>query len=249
MKHDSVDLSLFSKIQSQQSTGDKVSFLTILRAHARIFGEFCYLEIGSHLGGSIAPVLQQTHCRKVYSIDKRPQSQNDDTGQRYYYPGNSTERMMQNLRNVDPASDSKVLCIDGDTSTISIPEFDLRPSICFIDGEHTDAIVFRDYKFCRKVIQDNGTLIFHDANTIYLTLRRIVSDLDDEGICFEAFCLADTMFVISFGPVKISEDQAVLALMRNGGGYLPSLVINDHYRQFKNRKIFRLFRSVLKVVS
>lgn len=244
MKYSSFDISPFSQIYSQQSIGDKVSFLNILAAHGRVFGEFTYLEIGSHLGGSIAPVLQQPLCRKIYSIDKRPKSQSDESGQRVYYLGNSTERMMQNLMKIDPAACSKVFCIDGDTGSISMPEFDLRPTICFIDGEHTDAIVYRDFQFCRKILQDNGTLFFHDANTLYLTLQRIVNELDNEGVSFEAYCLADSMFVISFGDLKISQDERILALMRQGGGYLPSLVINDHYRRFKNRKIFKIINMI-----
>ena len=147
-------------------------------------------------------------------------------------------RMMQNLREIDSCVDAKVVCFDGDTATVPLPTFDLRPTICFIDGEHTDAIAYRDYQFCRKVIQDRGTLVFHDANTLYLTLQRIVTDLAEEGLSYEAYCLADAMFVISLGAPQISKDERILALLRQGGGYLPSLVVNDHYRRFKSRKIF-----------
>jgi len=230
--------SSFSEIPAQLSLGDKASFLTLLDAHGSTFGDFTYLEIGSHLGGSIAPLLRHERCLKIYSIDKRPVSQPDDTGQRCYYPGNSTVRMMQNLREIDSCVDAKVVCFDGDTATVPLPTFDLRPTICFIDGEHTDAIAYRDYQFCRKVIQDRGTLVFHDANTLYLTLQRIVTELAEEGLSYEAYCLADAMFVISLGAPQISKDERILVLLRQGGGYLPSLVVNDHYRRFKSRKIF-----------
>ena len=71
-----------------------------------------------------------------------------------------------------------------------------------------------------------------------------IDDLNSEGCFFEAFCLADSMFVISLGMPKISCDESIMALMRQGGGYLPSLVINDHYRRFKNRKIFKWLRTL-----
>lgn len=244
MKPPPVDLSPFSKIPAQLSPSDKASFLTLLAAHGEVFGDFSYLEIGSHLGGSIAPLLINPRCRKIYSIDKRPEVQPDDTGQPCYYPGNSTERMMQNLRGIDPTADQKVVCFDGDTATVPVPTFDLRPTICLIDGEHTDAISYRDYQFCRKVIQDRGTLVFHDANTLYLTLQRIVTELEQEGVSFDAYCLADAIFVISFGSPKISSDDRIMALLRRGGGYLPSLVVNDHYRRFKNHRAFAMLRGV-----
>ena len=243
-QHTSVDLSLFSKIPAQLSVGDKMSLLALIDAHGRIFGNFAYLEIGSHLGGSIAPFLQNKLCRKIYSIDKRPTVQPDDTGMDGHYPGNSTARMMTNLRSIDSSADEKVVCFDGDTASVAITEISFTPSICFIDGEHTGAVTYRDYQFCRKAILDCGTLVFHDANTLYLTLQRIIDDLNSEGCFFEAFCLADSMFVISLGMPKISCDESIMALMRQGGGYLPSLVINDHYRRFKNRKIFKWLRTL-----
>ena len=109
-QHTSVGLTLFYKIPAQLSDGDKRSFLAILRAHGELYGEYKYLEIGSHLGGSIALVLLDQKCRKIYSIDKRPAVQPDDTGKAYHYPKNSTARMMANLRLIDPAADEKVTC-------------------------------------------------------------------------------------------------------------------------------------------
>ena len=244
MKNSKVDLTPFTRIPAQLSSGDKASFLTILDAHAALFGEYAYLEIGSHLGGSIAPVLMDARCKKIYSIDKRPLRQPDDTGKDSLYPGNSTERMMKNLREIDPAADSRVKCFDSDTGTLAVPEFGLRPSLCFIDGEHTDAVAFRDYQFCLKVIQDRGTLVFHDANTVYLTLQRIVDDIKQAGLEFDSYCLADAMFVISIGTPKLSSHPSILALLRQGGGYLPSLAVNDHFRRFKNRAVFRWVRGL-----
>lgn len=237
-----IDIKKRFPISAQLSINDKVSFLTILLAHGKMFGKYSYLEIGSHLGGSIAPVLFDKKCKKIFSIDKRPSTVPDNSGKNYRYSENSTARMMSNLRSIKVSAEKKVVCYDGDTASIAITEIPLTPSICFIDGEHTDAVAYRDYQFCRKVIQDRGTLIFHDANTLYLTLLKIVRELNDEGASFEAYSLADSIFVVSLGTPQISRNENILALMRQGGGYLPSLTINDHYRRFKNLKIFKWLR-------
>ncbi len=244
MDFPSPDLSPFAHIAAQLSAGDKASFLAILRAHGELYGDYAYLEIGSHLGGSIAPVLQDRHCKHIYSIDKRTAVQPDDTGKAYHYPENSTARMMDNLRSIDPTADEKVTCFDGDTATVPMPEFAMRPSLCFIDGEHTDSVTFRDFEYCRRVIQDSGTLVFHDANTLYLTLSRIVESLKKQPVPFEAYCLADAVFVISLGSPALSTHAEIIQSLRQGGGYLPSLTINDHYRRFSNHRIFRWLRRM-----
>ena len=238
------DVNLSFRIPAQLSDGDKASFLAILRAHGELHGDYAYLEIGSHLGGSIAPVLLDRNCKRIYSIDKRPAVQPDDTGKAYHYPENSTARMMANLRAIDPSADEKMACFDGDTASVPIPDFSLRPSLCFIDGEHTDAVAFRDYEYCRRVIQDRGTLVFHDANTLYLTLQRIVGDLKTQAVPFEAYCLEDAVFVVSLGSPALSTHREILRLLRQGGGYLSSLTINDHYRRFANHRVFQSLRRM-----
>ena len=57
---DALDLRVFDRVPSQTTADDRRSLLAVQRAVARHFGEYCYLEIGSHLGGSI-----QTHLTRA----------------------------------------------------------------------------------------------------------------------------------------------------------------------------------------
>ena len=68
-----LDLSLFEQIESESSERDQLSWLAIQRIiRTRVKG-YTYLEIGSHLGGSIQQHFLDPACRSIYSIDPRPQ--------------------------------------------------------------------------------------------------------------------------------------------------------------------------------
>jgi hypothetical protein len=73
-----LDLSLFDHILTQTSKGDRRALLGVQRAVMRRHGQFAYLEIGPHLGGSIQPYLLNPTCTHIYSIDSRPLLQPDD---------------------------------------------------------------------------------------------------------------------------------------------------------------------------
>src|SRR5215204_6622213 len=95
-----LDLNLFEKIKSQSTEHDKQSFLAIQLAVRNLRPQYKYLEIGSYLGGSIQPHLLDDRCERIYSIDKRPLQQPDARGFDYTYLNNSTERMLEQLRDV-----------------------------------------------------------------------------------------------------------------------------------------------------
>ena len=67
----SLDLELFNKIHSSTTAGDKRSLLAVQNAIRALKRPYTYLEIGSHLGGTIQPHLLDPRCSKIYSIDKR----------------------------------------------------------------------------------------------------------------------------------------------------------------------------------
>ncbi len=77
---ESLDVSLFDAVPSQSTIGDRQAWLAVQRS-LRQQSEYVYLEIGSHLGGSIQQHLVDPRCRKIVSIDRRPLSQPDDRGQ------------------------------------------------------------------------------------------------------------------------------------------------------------------------
>ena len=83
----SLDIALFSRIDAQLTDDDKRSLLAVHHALREQIPGYVYLEIGSHLGGSIQPHLQDARCTRIISIDKRPTAVPDDRGYDVPYPG------------------------------------------------------------------------------------------------------------------------------------------------------------------
>ena len=94
-----LDTELFAHVKSQTSDQDKRSVLAIHDALATR-GDFRYLEIGSHLGGTLQAFLADLRCKHVVSIDSRPLWQPDDRPDLdgWTYENNSTERMLEPAR-------------------------------------------------------------------------------------------------------------------------------------------------------
>src|SRR5438309_10782087 len=112
-----LDLQLFEKIPSQTTDYDKRSLLACELAVRELLPEYNFLEIGSYLGGSIQPHLLDEKCHRIYSLDKRPESQADARGYDWVYKNNSTARMLEKLSAVSENLD-KITTIDGDTRMI-----------------------------------------------------------------------------------------------------------------------------------
>lgn len=239
-----LDLSLFDGIPSQTSENDRRSLLALQEA-VRSRGPYAYLEIGSHLGGTIQPFLPDASCTHVFSIDRRPLSQPDERGPVYDYPANSTAHMLSLLGELSPGGVAKVRCWDADARDVDPAAVLPRPALCFVDGEHTDRAVRSDAAFCLRVLAGSGVLAFHDAPVVYNGLFEVVEELGRGGTPFVAYHLPDTVFVIELGDVTVHRSPAVARmLVQNHTGYLASLRANDHYRRFHNRPIFRVLRRV-----
>ena len=189
-----LDLTLFSRIQSQTSESDRKSLLAIQACTRECVEEYVCLEIGSHLGGSIQPHLLDPKCKKIYSIDKRPLSQPDERGSVYEYPQNSTERMLSLLTAISLEKVKKIESIDGDVKFISPSRISTAPNLCFIDGEHTRAAVVTDFEFCLRVSAAGATFVFHDAQIVFRGLRSVVSRLWTAGRRFSGHALSDAVY-------------------------------------------------------
>jgi hypothetical protein len=242
----SEDLRLFEKIESQTSDRDKRSLLAIQSAVREHFGSYSYLEIGSHLGGSIQPHLVDVKCEKVISIDKRPLKQPDERGFEFAYNDNSTERMLELLRAVDANAVNKIVTIDGSTDEIRPEQITDRIHLCLIDGEHTDAAMKRDFLFCRDVLGPAGGIIaFHDSQIVYNGVYECIEELKSSGEDFRAYSLPDALFVVELGPAAIHDHPQITArLINNHEAYLYALRENDRFRRFANRRPFMLMRKL-----
>jgi hypothetical protein len=211
----SLDTSLFHAIGSQSTEGDRVSWLALQAAVRREKSPYTYLEIGSHLGGSIQQHLLDDRCGRIYSIDKRPDRVPDNRGFVQY--GSSTEGMLEGLRSVSPGAVHKITCIDADASEVGLATIAVPPDFCFIDGMHTTRGVLSDFDFCRRVCAPSAVIGFHDADLIYPALVTILAKLRREGHPYEAMTLQGSTFALFLGGHLAAADQTVLGLAQQGG--------------------------------
>ena len=239
----SLDISLFDHVYSQLFLDDKRTLLAIQKTVRSKQPRYSYLEIGSYMGGSIQPYLLDDRCCRIYSIDARPTIPPDARGNLQMYPENSTANMLNRLREVSHEGVSKITCFDADASTIDPKSIAERPTICFIDGEHTDKAVVADFAFCRAVLADRGIICFHDSNIVYGGLTMIIEQLQMEQVQFNAFALPLHVFVFEFGGFPIHESADIAATLTNNHvTYLAGLKSMEHYRDVYNSRPVRFLR-------
>ena len=239
-----LDLELFAQITSQSTDEDKRSLLACEMAVRELRSGYNYMEIGSYLGGSIQPYLLDEKCRRIYSIDKRPASQPDARGYDWFYLNNSTQRMLEML---GPVSENieKITTIDGDTRSIDPAVIADKIQLSFIDGEHTDESVISDFMFCLRVLDDNGAIVFHDAQITYNGIAACLRHLDELGVKFRAYVLPHVVFVVEIGEFPMHKHSKIAELLvDNHIGYLFSLQDNDEYRRFATRFPFGTLRRL-----
>ncbi len=199
---------LYDAIPSQTSQTDRRSLLAVQRATARRFGRYAYLEIGSHLGGSIQPHLLDPRCEAIYSIDPRPVSQPDDrsAGCVVAYDGNSTERMLGLLRELGPEQAAKVRCFESDAARVDAARIIPAPHLAFIDGEHTRRAVLSDFAFCRRVLAPGGTVLVDDFPIVYPAVLEICRALRRAGERFTTARLEGKAFAVFFDEELVQAD-------------------------------------------
>jgi hypothetical protein len=200
-----MDTSLFRAIESQTTEPDRRSLLAL---HAGIAerGPFDYLEIGSHLGGSLQALVADPRCRSIVSIDTRPLSQPDDRGDTALYPENSTERMLELLAAIPDANLAKLETFERGTDQLSVTELPTRPAFCFVDAEHTRAAALRDARFCLEATTPDGVIAFHDSNVVLPGIEDFIAGLDRPH---HAFQMPDSVFVVELGPARLWDTPCV----------------------------------------
>ena len=150
-------------LSSQTTEMDKLVLLKIRDIVAR-HGSYKYLEIGSYLGGSLPPFLNDKNCKKVLSIDDRGKKQKDERGANYDYTEITTEMMLKNLDKVN-LDYKKLETFDGSIDDVIFK--DEMYDLIFIDGEHTDRACFRDFIFSKIFFKDDCIVMFHDSSYVY----------------------------------------------------------------------------------
>jgi Methyltransferase domain len=195
-----LDTSLFGHVRSQTSEPDRVSLLALHVACRDAHGQFAYLEIGSHLGGSLQVLVADERCTSITSIDLRPESVPDVRGVSSY-PGNTTQRMMERLASVPGADLAKVRTIEADTSAVEQEALTAAPQLCLIDGEHTHDAALRDARFCRRVLQGSGAIVFHDRRLVRPAIECFLEELGESP--HEGYPLLGSVYVIELGETRL----------------------------------------------
>jgi hypothetical protein len=196
----SLDTGLFAHVQSQTGDEDRLSLLALHNACRESYGEFAYLEIGSHLGGSLQVLIVDDRCLSITSIDSRPERQPDVRGA-FDYPGNSTARMLGRLEAVPGADLAKLHTIDATTADLAPADLPARSQLCLIDGEHTVEAALRDARFCREATGGNGAIAFHDRRLVRLAIERFLDELGTHP--HEGYPLLGSIYVIELGETRL----------------------------------------------
>lgn len=241
---EALDPELLAPIESETSPGDRRSLLALHLACRRRHLSFCWLEIGSHLGGSLQALVRDPACEAIESIDPRPEQIADERLGAISYPDNSTARMLELLEALPGADASKVRTHEVGTEALD-PESVQRPHVCFVDGEHTDEACARDAAFCLAALKESGVVVFHDIGVIYRAVNAFVETLRARGIPHSLAYLPDSVFAIEIGPRDVLADPAVTGRQLDGGrGVLSMLKQNDRYRALLKGRRARLLRRL-----
>lgn len=205
---DQLDTSIFA-VETQMTQKDRISLLSIQRCVRVRLPGYVYLEIGSHLGGTLLPHLLDPACRQAISIDPRPLQQPDARGRSYQYDANSTERMVAGLRSVTSREDlEKLRTFDCDASEISLSTLGMRPQLVLIDGEHTNIAVFSDFISVFPAIAEDAVVCFHDSNLIVDAIYNIERFLKYNRDAHHTIFLADYVCVIGLrGMIHSIENE------------------------------------------
>jgi hypothetical protein len=238
-----LDTTLLDHIPSQTTLNDKRALLALHTANREQFDKFVYLEIGSHLGGSLQALVVDPACTHIFSIDPRPEVWADERGLDATCADNSSAKMLELLGKIPDADTSKIEPFESDTETLDPVRISSRPDYCFIDGEHTDVAALRDARFCLKVMNPDGCIAFHDANIVYGGIASFLEELAASGRRFRPYILPDSIFVIELGNSELAEKEPIRSLLKNNyQAYLFALKSNEWYRAALNKPLFRTLR-------
>jgi len=251
-----LDLDLYSKIDSETTSADKKSLLAIQNAVRNSKESFVYLEIGSFLGGSIQPYLLDSKCKKIFSIDKRPEIQADERYlEGWKYSQNTTQGMLDNLKKISEENISKIVTFDNDASNVEKTKINPKADICFIDGEHTNSHVISDFIFCKHVINGAGLIVFHDCDVLFQGILFILRKLKRDREKFKAYFLSECVFVISFDNIIVDNEKGVRLLRRKMfkrsiknwilWSIFPSYKAQSRLRKYKSWLLKTLFTKLL----
>jgi hypothetical protein len=206
------DTSIFTIITAL-SQSDKAAFLELQNIVGSLHPGYCYLEVGSERGGSIIAPLSDSRCGALISVDLRPDSQPDERGRNFPFPENTTARMLESLAaaGVSQRALGRLRSFDTDIDNLPFWRVGTKARLAFIDAEHTNQAVFRDWLNVSRFMEPDSIVAFHDASLIFDGLENIQAMLRHQGVCFSAYYLPDTIFVVGLGAMAEEAARAFAA--------------------------------------
>ncbi len=185
-------------LESQTTWNDRQSLLRLQRLVRHRYADYCYLEIGSHLGGSLLPHLADHRCGWAVSIDPRPAVMPDERGPEVQYQENSTQRMVDGLlRHLPRASLAKLQTFDLNASAVPLAAVTRTAQLALIDGEHTNVATVSDFLSIIRFLANDAIVAFHDSNFIFDAITHIEQFLNHSGVPCQTVFLPDHVAAIA----------------------------------------------------
>lgn len=196
---ETLDIAVF-QVETHSTLNDRFSFLRVQNLARSVLGRYVYLEVGSHVGGSLFPLLVDPACEAAVSVDPRPEALADERAELIHYPQNSTARMIAVLsERLPPAIMAKLTTIDSDVSTVRPEAVEPKATLVFIDAVHTNRACFSDFVGVLQLTRPDCIIYFHDANLIADAIVNAERLLDHLGVAHETVFLPDTVAVMGLG--------------------------------------------------
>ena len=188
------------KIEPEMLVADRRALLMIQNIVRLHVPGYTYLEIGSAMGGSLFPHLADPACRLAYSVDARPAAQPDERGRSFDYRHATKAVMLANLEQHLPlAAMLKLQAFDMDAAELTADDIGQPCDLVFIDAEHTNVAVFRDFLNALSFTKPSAVIVLHDANLVFDALANIECFLQYQGTKHHALVLPDAVFVVLLG--------------------------------------------------
>lgn len=205
---ETLDIAVF-QVETHSTLDDRASFLRVQALARSVFGRYIYLEVGSHVGGSLFPHLIDPACEAAVSVDPRPATLPDERAELIPYPENSTARMIAILsERLPPSAMAKLTTIESDVSDVHPEAVEPKATLTFIDGVHTNTSCFSDFVGVLQLMKPDCIVCFHDANLIADAIINAERFLDHLGVAHEMVILPDTVAVMGLGKLASAvQDQ------------------------------------------
>lgn len=145
-------------------------------------GSYNYVEIGSYLGRTLQPHIDNPACKHILSIDLRPDVTDDERGPLDMYKGISEDDMLALLAEHCTARDLKKLdCVTDSSDCLKRRRSRRRYQLALIDGEHTITAAFRDFLNLMQVMDEDAIVLFDDTPVILPAVMNVAAMLEAQG--------------------------------------------------------------------